>query len=153
MKFCFWNFLLVERLLIRFGRGPPLWNFGISDELNFCRRNEVIIWGKSVPPYSKLIIGKGQVFSTRSKWERDKNLDNPPQKIFSTHKKYLDNPSQNIFTTHRKISWQLTAKDIYNPLKKSWQPTQIILTTHQMEGSSWWCRWTHVLWAPRRWCW
>ena len=48
-------------------KGPPLWNFGISDELYFFLRNEIISWGKkrsTLFQTHNFLMGK--VFSTRS---------------------------------------------------------------------------------------
>ena len=42
----FWNVLYAEMHMTQFGR-VPLWNFGISEELHFFRRNEIISWGKN----------------------------------------------------------------------------------------------------------
>ena len=64
--FDFWNFLFEEESFDLFHKGPPLWNFGNSDELSFSQRNRITLLGKSVLSFSKLIIEKSQFFSTRS---------------------------------------------------------------------------------------
>ena len=44
-------------------KGPPLWNFGISNKLNFFQWNDINHGVKSVLPFSILITEKSQVFS------------------------------------------------------------------------------------------
>ena len=52
---------LVKRHLTQFA----LWNFGISNELDFFAETRWIYGVKSELPFFKLIIGKSQVFSAR----------------------------------------------------------------------------------------
>ena len=61
-KWLTFNFPLVREASNPVCKGPPLWNCGISDEIHFIRQNEILYGVKSVLPFSKLIIGKSQVF-------------------------------------------------------------------------------------------
>ena len=66
IMFDFWNVLLVETRLTQFVRVPPYEFSAFLTNIIIFRWNEMVSWGKNILPFSKIIIGKSQVFSARS---------------------------------------------------------------------------------------
>ena len=65
IMFDFWKKNFGGEVFDSVSKGPPLWNIVIFDELYFFGKTRWLYGVKSVLPFSKLIIGKNQVFSTR----------------------------------------------------------------------------------------
>ena len=60
----FYNFSLVGEASDPVRKGPPLWNSGISKMFYFFGKMRWFYRVKSVLPFSKLIVGKSQFFSS-----------------------------------------------------------------------------------------